>query len=75
MLSDWNLLSDDLQLKLSREAMHHAARTFAQQAEILAEEMEAGTFSDRGGPEALRFLAAFVRSTGDARHLACAGNA
>jgi hypothetical protein len=65
MLADWNLLSDDLQLVLSREALQRAALTIADQAEVLAVEMEAGSLSDRGGPEALRLLAAVVRITGE----------
>lgn len=64
MLSDWNLLSDDLQLTLSREALQHAALSIADQAEVLASEMEFGSLTDRGGPEALRLLAAVVRITG-----------
>lgn len=63
MLSDWNLLSDDLQLTLSREALQHAALSIADQAEVLASEMEFGSLTDRGGPEALRLLAAVVRIT------------
>jgi hypothetical protein len=64
MLSDWTLLSDDLQLTLSREALRHAAQTIADQAEALADEMECGMLADRGGPEALRLLAALVRVHG-----------
>jgi hypothetical protein len=64
MLGDWNLLSEELQRTLSREALHHAAETIAGQAEILAEEMECGSLADRGGPDALRLLAAMVRVTG-----------
>ena len=63
MLCDWNALSDGLQLALSREALHRAGLTIATQAEILATEIEQGTLVDRGGPEALRLLAAFVRDT------------
>jgi len=66
MLSDWNLLSDDLQLTLSREALVHAAATIASQAEILASEMECGGLADRGGPDALRLLARVVRLSGAA---------
>jgi hypothetical protein len=65
MISDWNLLSDDLQLTLSREALRRAAETIAGQAEILAGEIEAGTLADRGGPDALRLLAAVVRASRD----------
>ena len=42
MLRDWNCLSDDTQISLSREALAKAASTIAHQAEILALEMENG---------------------------------
>jgi hypothetical protein len=64
MLPDWNVLSDHLQIVLSREALRRAAETMARQADVLASEIEAGTLADRGGPDALRLLAALVRSTG-----------
>ena len=64
MVADWNILSDDLQLVLSREALRRAVETIAGQAEILASEMEVGTLADRGGVDALRLLAAVVRVTG-----------
>jgi hypothetical protein len=64
MVGDWNFLSEDLQLVVSREAMRHAAETIAGQAELLAEEMEAGVLCDRGGPEALRLFAAVLRAAG-----------
>jgi hypothetical protein len=47
----------------SREAMRRAAETLAEHAELLAAEMEGGTLSDRGGPDALRLFAAVVRAT------------
>jgi hypothetical protein len=59
----WNTLPEDLQLVLSREALRRAAETLADHAVLLAEEMERGTLSDRGGPEALRLFAAVVRAT------------
>jgi hypothetical protein len=62
--ADWNALSDDLQLLLSREAMRRASDTIATQAEMLAGEMEAGGLCDRGGPDALRLFAAVLRATG-----------
>ena len=43
---EWQSLSDDLQLTLSREALRHAAETLAGHAEMLAVEMEAGTLLD-----------------------------
>ncbi len=64
MVADWNILSDDVQLALSREALRRAVETIAGQAEVLAEEMEVGTLTDRGGVDALRLLAAVVRVTG-----------
>ena len=74
MLSDWNHLTDDLQLVVSQEAMYRAALTIAEQAELLAAEIEAGRLSDRGGPEALRLLAAIIRLAGE-DPLAPAGHA
>ncbi len=64
MFCDWNLLSDDLQLILSRAALRRAVETIAGQAEILASEMEGGGLANLGGPEALRLLAAVARATG-----------
>lgn len=64
MLVDWNVLSDDMQLLLSREAMRRAAEIIAEQAEALAGEMEEGYLRDRGGPDALRLLAGVVRVNG-----------
>lgn len=64
MLTDWSMLSDEIQLALSREALRHAAETIAEQAESLAGEFEGGGLTDRGGAEALRLLAAVVRVTG-----------
>lgn len=61
--ADWNLLTDEAQLTLSREALRRAAETLASHAEILAREMEDGALLDRGGPDALRLFAAVVRAT------------
>jgi hypothetical protein len=61
MLRDWNELSDELQATLTREALRRAAETIADQAEMLATEMECGLITDEGGVEALRLLAAVVR--------------
>jgi Mor family transcriptional regulator len=61
---DWNLLSDEAQLALSSEALRRAVSRVAEQAELLAGEMEAGFLADRGGPDALRLLAAVVREVG-----------
>ena len=74
MYPDWNRLSDELQLALSREALNRAAATIAAQAEVLADEIEQGSLADRGGPEALRLFAAVVR-VGGQDVLAAAGHA
>lgn len=73
MLPDWTILPDAVQLLLSREALRHAADKIAGQAEFLAGEMETGALTDRGGPDALRLLAAVVRVTGEDEP--CAGHA
>ena len=64
MLANWNRLTDELQIALSREALHRASATIAAQAEVLAEEMEHGSLADRGGADALRLFAAVVRVGG-----------
>jgi hypothetical protein len=74
MLNDWNLLSEGLQLMVSREALRNAVELVAEQADQLAREMEIGGLSDQGGPEALRLLAAVVRGARQ-DELAIAGHA
>jgi hypothetical protein len=64
MLHHWHELSDDAQLALSQQALTQAAETIAMHAELLAREMEDGGIADRGGPDALRLLAAVVRTSG-----------
>ncbi len=63
-ISDWATLSDDLQIRLARDAMRQAAEVIADQAEALAQAIETGTLADRGGPDALRLLASVVRVAG-----------
>jgi len=74
MFADWNHLPEDLQLALSREALSRAAATIAEQAEVLADEIEQGVLADHGGPDALRLFAAVVR-VGGQDMLAPAGHA
>jgi hypothetical protein len=62
MLSHWETISEDLQLRLAHDALLRAVDMIVGQADTLAREMEAGTLPDRGGPEALRLLAAVVRA-------------
>ena len=68
MHAEWDNLSDSLQLTLAQEAMRRAAETIAGQAEVLADEIECGALPDRGGPDALRLLAAVVRPAGQDRN-------
>ncbi len=63
MLSEWNRLPEALQMTLAAEALRQASTSIASQAESLAAEIEHGSLSDRGGPDALRLLAAVLRST------------
>lgn len=62
MFRTWNCLSQDLQLTVSRQAMVIAAESTAHQADLLADEFESGCLPDRGGSEALRLLAALLRT-------------
>jgi hypothetical protein len=59
----WHTLTEAQQLALAREALRRAAGILADQAELLADEMEDGALLDRGGPDALRLFAAVVRAT------------
>lgn len=61
-MTDWNSLSEPLQLQLAAAALREASENLAAYAEALAEEMEAGFMSDRGGQEALRLFANIVRT-------------
>ena len=64
MIADWNSLSEPLQLYLAQQAFRQAAETIAGQADVLADEFDAGSLADRGGAEALRLMAAIVRALG-----------
>jgi hypothetical protein len=74
MISDWDTLSDELQLALSRAALSRAAVELADHADAMAQEMEAGQITDRGGPDALRLFGAILRITGTV-DFATVGNA
>jgi hypothetical protein len=74
MFTDWNQLTDEAQIALSRAALHRAVAAIAAQAEVLAHEMECGELADHGGAEALRLFAAVVR-VNDADELVPLGHA
>lgn len=61
-MTDWHSISEPLQLQLAQEALRQASANIAAYAEALAEEMESGFMSDRGGNEALRLFANLVRT-------------
>jgi hypothetical protein len=63
--SAWDRLTEPLQLMVASAALRRAAASIAFQAETLAREMESGGLEDRGGPDALRLLAAVVRVTSE----------
>ena len=60
MVSDWNTISSDLQLSLSREALSRARHVVGAQAALLAEQMDEGLLPNLGGSDALRLLAAML---------------
>lgn len=62
MLPEWDLISTETRLRLTREALRHATETIAVEATLLAAEMESGKLADRGGPNALRLLAAMLQA-------------
>ncbi len=62
MNAEWNALSDDTQLAITRAALDWAADLLAGRAEVLAAEIDAGSLADRGGPDALRLFAAITRT-------------
>ena len=61
-MTEWNTLSEPLQLQLAAAALREASENLAAYAEALACEMEAGFMTDRGGQEALRLFANIVRA-------------
>jgi len=62
MLLNWDRLPDEIQLTLAQAALCKASGQIAIQAEVLADEIECGNIADHGGPDALRLLAAVLRS-------------
>lgn len=75
MLAEHPYVTDDSLAQLSREVLGQAMETLVCQALLLAEEMETGALADRGGPEALRLLAALVRASGFGDTLGPVGHA
>jgi hypothetical protein len=61
--AEWMRLTEVQQIELARAALQVCIRSLAEQAEILAREMDAGCLLDRGGPDALRLLAKVMRAS------------
>jgi hypothetical protein len=72
--SEWQGISEQLQLALAKEAMRHAAGIIASQAELFAAQFANATLQDRGAVDALKLFALLLRET-SAECLAPAGNA
>lgn len=61
-MTDWDQLSEPVQLHLAQQALREASNNLAAYADALAGEMERGDMADRGGGDALRLFASLVRS-------------
>jgi hypothetical protein len=64
---EWLRLTETQQIEVARRAMQIAILTLADQAEVLAQEMEEGCLLDRGGPDALRLLCKVMRISSQER--------
>lgn len=64
MNSNWDMLSDELQVALARAALSRAAEELADHADVMAQEMDDGLIADRGGPNALRLFGTILRISG-----------
>jgi hypothetical protein len=72
--TEWNGISDELQVALAKQAMRHAAGIIADQADLFAVQFANATLQDRGAVEALKLFAVLLRET-SAECLAPIGNA
>lgn len=75
MLLNWDRLPDEMQVTLAQAALSKASGQIAIQAEVLADEIECGKIADRGGPDALRLLAAVLRTADQGPLVLSAGHA
>jgi hypothetical protein len=69
MNSEWATVSSDMQVSLSREALHRARHLISAQAELLAEQMDLGAVPRLDGPDALRLLSIILSQEPDASRL------
>ena len=60
----WSRLPEANQVALADAALREAVVAVADQADILADAIQAGHLADRGGIDALRLLSRLIRATG-----------
>jgi hypothetical protein len=61
--SEWQALSEEMQLLLAQQAMRQAAQIVADQAELFAVQFTQRTLADRGAADALKLFAMLLRET------------
>jgi hypothetical protein len=72
--TEWQILSDEAQMALSRQAMRRAALIIADQAELFGQQFTNRVLVDRGAADALGLFASLLRETAG-EDLAEGGNA
>jgi hypothetical protein len=72
--TEWQSISDQLQVSLAQAAMRQASTIIADQAELFAVQFTSKALQDRGAADALKLFAVLLRET-SAECLRPAGNA
>jgi len=72
--TEWQSISDQLQVSLAQAAMRQASTIIADQAELFAVQFTSKTLQDRGAADALKLFAVLLRET-SAECLRPVGNA
>ncbi len=72
--TEWQSISEQLQLSLAQAAMRQASTIIADQAELFAVQFTTRTLHDRGAADALKLFAVLLRET-SAECLRPVGNA
>ena len=73
-VTEWQSISDQLQVSLAQAAMRQASTIIADQAELFAVQFTSKTLQDRGAADALKLFAVLLRET-SAECLRPVGNA
>jgi hypothetical protein len=61
--TEWQSISDQLQVSLAQAAMRQASTIIADQAELFAVQFATKTLEDRGAADALKLFAVLLRET------------